>query len=34
LVLTRDQMQNIAAPGVRVQPVYEWLLAGPANAGC
>jgi uncharacterized protein len=27
LVLTRDQVVPVAAAGIRVQPVYEWLLA-------
>ncbi len=29
LVLDRDALPRAAAPGVRVQPAYEWLLAGP-----
>lgn len=30
LVLTRDQMLNFKAPGVRLEPVYEWLLRAQA----
>ena len=30
LVLTRDQVSQIAAPGVQVQAVYEWLLSEPS----
>jgi predicted AAA+ superfamily ATPase len=31
LVLTRDQVPAVTAPGVVVQPAYEWLLAGPIH---
>ncbi|MDI6771408.1 MAG: ATP-binding protein [bacterium] len=31
LVLTRDQVPAVTAPGVVVQPAYEWLLAGPVH---
>jgi len=31
LVLTRDQVSAVTAPGVLVQPTYEWLLAPPAH---
>jgi predicted AAA+ superfamily ATPase len=29
LVLSRDQSTSLSAPGIEVQPAYEWLL-GPA----
>jgi predicted AAA+ superfamily ATPase len=29
LVLTQDQVFPIRAPGVQVQPAYEWLLSTP-----
>jgi len=30
-VLDRDALTRVSAPKVRVQPLYEWLLAGPAD---
>lgn len=32
LVLDRGQALRVKAPGVEVQPAYEWLLAEPAAA--
>jgi hypothetical protein len=29
LVLDRDALARVNAPGVEVRPAYEWLLAGP-----
>lgn len=31
LVLDHDMVSRVEAPGVHVQPVYEWLLARPAG---
>jgi hypothetical protein len=29
LVLDRDAVVTVSAPGIEVQPAYEWLLAPP-----
>jgi predicted AAA+ superfamily ATPase len=31
LVLDQDAVPRVATPGVRVQPVYEWLLRAPGE---
>jgi predicted AAA+ superfamily ATPase len=31
LVLDRDAMPRTEAPGVRIEPAYEWILAAPAG---
>ena len=33
LVLDRDALARVDAPGIEVQPAYEWLLAAPDGSG-
>jgi hypothetical protein len=32
LTLTRDGAPTVPAPGVTLQPAYEWMLAGPGGS--